>query len=364
MNELKRRPLLADSLLARKVIGPSVYKTHQAQRNEALRTAKRFVLDGTAAQYLGQMLEDHPRIVADAQDFAIPPFKQMWIEFPLQPFFRQITGFDTDPYGDRVLGYLYDGPVVSVAASMDKMECGWMPVDYILHRPSTLKEEIEVAVAAGTSRMQLDFWFWGQTASRFCDDPGIALTPESRVHIDKAAWDSEGLRALRANHSVRFSKAWDLMDRESKSIFIRGSGGDLRNIVALLLFLNRTRDIQTVKDIGYTPALLNRKPRALVTHSVISLKLDPAPLLRKLVAGEGIKRRLHDVRGHFCHDKRARAGCTHGEMHDGDFGEFWVEYEPLRWNCERCNGKRWWRREHSRGKFEDGMVIQEYAVKR
>jgi hypothetical protein len=54
----------------------------------------------------------------------------------------------------------------------------------------------------------------------------------------------------------------------------------------------------------------------------------------------------------------------HGEQLKGDFGEWWIEYEPLRWRCERCGGHRWWRREHSRGTPEVGVVTSEYAVSR
>ena len=65
-------------------------------------------------------------------------------------------------------------------------------------------------------------------------------------------------------------------------------------------------------------------------------------------------------------DKIARSGCLHGEQMHGDFGDWWTEYEPLRWKCQTCGGKRWWRREHTRGSFaEAGAVgVQEYAVTR
>jgi hypothetical protein len=75
------------------------------------------------------------------------------------------------------------------------------------------------------------------------------------------------------------------------------------------------------------------------------------------VAHSGITKRLHDVRGHFCHDKRARQTGEQWCGHD------WVEYEPLRWKCERCGGKRWWRNEHQRGDVEKGRsFIQTYEV--
>lgn len=154
------------------------------------------------------------------------------------------------------------------------------------------------------------------------------------------------------------------LSRADLGAVVQGSGGDLRNIVALLLFLNRTGDIQYLREVLMAQALINRRPRPLMPYRVITLKLDPMPRLQALAAGAGVQRRLHDVRGHYCHDRTAReSGCLHGEERLGGWGEFWEEYDVLQWQCTHCGGKRWWRKEHARGHAHLGVVKEQvYAV--
>jgi hypothetical protein len=168
--------------------------------------------------------------------------------------------------------------------------------------------------------------------------------------------DKEGLRALRQNHRIHFPEKNPETAKMLWDKIVMQSGGDLRNIIAILLFLNRTREIQVVDAVPHARGMIKNKASTYLSYNKITIKLNPGPLIKKLVPGEGTWRKLHDVRGHFCHDKRAReAGhlwCSHE----------WIEFEPLKWSCERCNGKRWWRNEHKRGHDEKGIVISEYEV--
>lgn len=197
---------------------------------------------------------------------------------------------------------------------------------------------------------------------------GALCTNEDPAYAQAHEWDRAGLRALRANHTVRIAPTvpgrttvYDLAN-DPRSSLINGSGGDLRNIVALLLFLNRTANIQVQSEMPHGEGFISGKLKPLLSHRVIKIKLDPQPRFMRLCAGLGVKRRLHDVRGCFCHDKVAREGCPHGEEHEGDFGDWWEEYEPLRWRCTHCGGKRWWRHEHKRGHGQLGETIQRYEV--
>jgi len=310
------------------------------------------VLDTAAATYLGKMIREHPRVIADAQDFAIPPFEHMWIEIPFGAYYEAITGRVGDANADKAVGYLFHGPTVTVAAQ-SRLGASWMPVEYTLHHPNTIEEQLDLANKMSISRAGLDLWYWGESANDF-------------VHPkEEGGWEREPIRALRANHGARLvplANRFKHMEYPFAQI-TSGSNGDLRNIVSTLLFLNRTRDIQYERELPLKQGLVNRKPRPWMPHRVISLKLDPMPRLMTLAAGQGIKRRLHDVRGHFCHDKQARAGCMHGEQTLGDWGDFWVEYDVLQWRCTHCGGKRWWRHEHQRGSQHVGVIKEQtYAV--
>jgi hypothetical protein len=366
---MKRQPTLADLALAQAPLQPTlVASSWREQTRDWLRLAKRFVLDEQAAVYLGRMIRQSPRVIADAQDFAIPAFENMWVEMPAIPFLQAIgsatsTAYD-DPTTDSRIGYLLNGPRVRVLSESLQGYVAVMPLEYRLHQPMTESEELALGEALGVSRIQLDFWFWGSSAMKYL---GALCTNEDPEYTAAHEWDRAGLRALRANHSVRTAPAAPgtrpLKDLDSKGSLIYGSGGDLRNIVALLLFMNRTANITTLDGVPMGEGFIARKPRPLLSHRVIKLKLDPLPRLMRLCAGLGVKRRLHDVRGHFCHDRIARElGCPHGQEHEGDFGDWWEETEPLRWRCTGCHGKRWWRHEHKRGDAKTGATVQEYEV--
>lgn len=335
---MKRTPTLADQFIQTKLDG--FYKNQTKAAQQDILEAKRFILDEQAALYVADMIKEYPRIIADAQDFAIPPFTKTWIEFPFAPFWESINGLESDDNADGTMGFLITGNRVRVIVGGKTHTDGMlMPHEYHLWNPMSIDEELDLVHKVNTSRIQLDMLYWGEAINK--------------LYAEK---DKEGLRALRENHRIHFPEK----DPETASMLwdrvIMKSGGDLRNIIAILLFLNRTREIQIVDAVPHARGIIKNKASTYLSYNKITIKLNPAPLLKKLVPGEGIWRKLHDVRGHFCHDKRAReAGhlwCTHE----------WIEFEPLKWSCERCNGKRWWRNEHKRGSDEKGIVISEYNV--
>lgn len=351
---VKREPLLCDLLLTgqvekahREVRYP---KAFLANARESLQVSKKFVLDEAAAVWCGEMLRKMPRVVADAQDFALAPFPNTWIELPFAPFFRAVTGFEPDRTCDSKVGYLVSGPSVYVGAmaggiqAFPGMDAGWMPVRYRLNHAPDSKLEGRLTQVLGLPEYALDLLYWGESFKALVGDQ-----------------ETESLRVLRESHAVEpVLLEWgELDEKQALDTWwkrIARSNGDLRNVVGLLLFLNRTRDLQVQQEVGFARAMLRNKPGVLAAHRVISLKLDPTPQLLKLCAGEGVWRRLHDVRGHLCHNKVAKSSdCQHPD---------WEEYEPLHWRCPRCKGLRWWRKAHSRGHEEKGMVESRYSVTR
>jgi hypothetical protein len=161
---------------------------------------------------------------------------------------------------------------------------------------------------------------------------------------------------LRENHSFELNLRAGIDKRQFWGQLYNGSAGDLRNIIGLLLFLNRTSQVRYEREEPTLPGrFIGRKQTNFLAHRVISFKLNPLPRLVKLCAGESIRRRLHDVRGHFCHNKIAR---ENNHLHD------WIEAAEnhLQWSCE-CGGLRWWRNPHMRGHEGKGLVLSEYNVK-
>jgi hypothetical protein len=338
VSKVKRKPTLADMFLAtsvrREIEEPHFHET----TCDHLRQAHRFVFDDQATEYVGEMIRTMPRIIADAQDFAIPPFEKTWIEFDSRVLFKAVTCKEPDVISDFRLGYLITGPLVRVIVNSndEKMIPEVLPLQYKLFQPFSFQQELEFCQKTRISRIALDAMYWGSAADVFLNEQ-----------------DKEGLRSLRENHSIELCCLPQIQDRIMDELAY-GQAGDLRNIIAFLLFLNRTRGDIYLKEVGHAQALVRHQVRPLLKHSVIHLKLNPIPRLRKLIAGPGVWRRLHDVRGHFCHNKEAKfSGCMHE----------WEETKPLHWECKlKCGGVRWWRHEHQRGHADKGTVTSHYKV--
>ena len=205
-----------------------------------------------------------------------------------------------------------------------------MPICYKLNQPLTVVQELAECERLGTSRIGIDVLYWGSSYEK--------VNKEERT-------------ALRANHGFEHWYARDLPDI-MKSMFT-SAAGDLRNIIALLLFMNRTQDIRIDDQLPPHRGWVGPRPALLLKHSVIRLKLDPKPMFRKLYGRGGSWRRRHDVKGHFCHDKKA-----HAHRHDHD----WTETHVNQWRCLLCGGKKWWKKHHQRGHMEKGYVATSYEV--
>jgi hypothetical protein len=353
---IKRRPLLADLFLAttkskvQAVVPPAYWETTR----DNLMLAKRFVFDHQAAGYCAELLRKAPRVIADAQDFAIPPFERMYIEFPFDVWYETLTGQKPDKTADIRLGYLITGSLVRVLVE-SPAGLGLSPIQYHLNRPWTFEQEQQMAEAVGTSRAQFDLFFWGVSAAHLgtihCGADG-----KHRVAMDE--WQKEALRSLRANHSLSLHVAERLQHRVPQiwDMFYDGSAGDLRNIIGLLLFMNRTSKTRVEREMPVKQQMIHTKPVALLKHRVITLHVNPVPKLLKLAAGEGVWRRLHDVRGHFCHNEVARTN-----HHDHEWQEAVSMLPHLQWFCS-CGGLRWWRREHRRGHEQLGHITSVYEV--
>jgi hypothetical protein len=349
----KRRPLLIDEVLANPYKGAPKEALKKINVVKArLRDAKVFVLDEAAAVYAAQMMRDHPEAIAKDIEFAIPPFQQMYIEFPFPRFYETVTSMDThdDPLPledqDTDVGYFYDGPRVYVMSrTADPTQAGrgmLLPLRFRLNQPFTFQEEQQIATDLQGSRLSIDSFFWG------------SCYPKLMAKNDVAS-----ARALREHHSceVWYGKDTLLEPKGLMTHLLRTNAGDMRSIVAFLLFLNRTRDVQVIDEIPPAPSFIHAKPRTLVRHNLIRIKLDPGPLLQRAFKGRatGGWRREHDVRGHWCADRN-----YHANPHDHDMRELHHQY----WKCIICGGCKWWRKAHHRGRKDLGTVKTVYEVKK
>jgi hypothetical protein len=349
MQEIKRKPLLVDEIVYQEFVGPNPKERRRWDVvREHLREAKKFVLDEKAAIYAAEMIRDHPLAIAHDQEFAIPPFPATYIEVPYAEFFIKLGGSYDDLEGDTDVGYFIDGPTAYIMSrarwdsnTVKALFAGsnnraiMLPLAFRLNQPFTVQEELDAATLLGTSRMGLDQLYWG------------SITPQVSKH-------PEMFRALRANHSFEIWYGHDVPN--VMPVLYKSMHGDLRNVIALILFLNRTSDLRIEQEIGPKQGFIRNHVRIYQRHSVIRLRLDPKPMLKKVYGHGGVWRREHDCRGHFCHDKLAHDSPHHPKTHD------WHEYGVNIWRCMICGGRKWWRKAHKRGHREKGLVTTSYEV--
>jgi len=347
---MKRTPLLYDEMLALTPKRTGRVWPQVSFMQQRLRAAKVFRLDHAAAAYAASMIVAHPEAIARDVEFAIPPFERMYVELPYPEFFKILSAAAPEEYRssyiappeeeDQDIGYLFDGPLVYVMSRAMKSAKNpfpmVLPIRYRLNRTFSFEEEQVMTNLLDTSRLGIDALFWGSCFN--------VLHPAT-------------MRALRTHHSCEFwygNEHPDFAHVVARAV-LKPSAGDLRNIVALPLFLNRTREVQLLDTVPPAPGFVHAKPRTLVRHNVVRLRLDPGPLLKRVFTSRasGGWRREHDVRGHWCGDR-----TYHANTHDHDLREIAVN----RWKCLRCGGQRWWRKAHKRGRKDQGQVITTYEV--
>lgn len=345
----KRKPIMADRFLATPITGILVKKKDEEMLRDQLLQAKRFVLDDAGARYLGRMVCENPQMVAKNIEFAIPPFPKMYVELPFLPFYREVTNREPDWRSDTTWGMLVVGPKVYMVTEAASDPPVLMPWFYWLNRPWKLNEELAVADQIGLSRKQIDNFFWGEAFPKLRD---------------------EEQRSLRAYHSM-WLLASEFMDSPiAKKLWANvydTSAGDLRNLVALLLLLNRSGDYSYEEQVTPQRAMYKAKPRTFLAHSIVRFRMDPIKRVLGLTGIGGSWRREHDVKGHFCHDKTARAAHSipSGACHRDEFGDYthdWQEYGVNQWRCLKCGGLRWWRGYCRRGTRDKGKVKTIYEV--
>jgi len=89
---MKRTPLLFDQFMANtKPQLEMERKPFEFLRNRMV-GAHVFTLDHEATRYMANMIQAHPEAIALDQEFAIPPFKKMFVEFPYPEFFTIMGG--------------------------------------------------------------------------------------------------------------------------------------------------------------------------------------------------------------------------------------------------------------------------------
>jgi hypothetical protein len=325
----KRQPLLADALLhqTRHPYGPP---------RQAMLTAKRFAFDAGASGFVGKLLNKTARLILREQEFARQPYPQTWVELDAPAYSTGLMGtVQGDPAtADTKFGFLYDNGTVYCGAA-SKNGCNWSPFTIKLHQPVTFETELATAMATGQSRLTLRQALIGYAE-----------------HLYDPWWQSGEVDMIARSHL--YVPAPDLTMEQNRGI-LQQHQGVLKQVLAMLLILTRPgRRVLTITDQGHQRTLYKGNSMVLAKHSLVTLHIDQSVAIRRFISGvhTGLHRRLHDVRGHWAQTRRHQNACTH----------VWDPVDADHYRCLRCEAKRWWRKNHSRGLLEVGTIVKEYEV--
>ena len=363
---LKRQPLLVDKFLQGQFSSEENRLLDIPRLKRLAQSANRFVLTEEGTRRYAEIMRDIPDMIATHQQFALQPYDTMWMECDARILFEVTSKKQTDKSGDERVGYLFHNNTVYAFADSNEYEetvynlrpnvCGVMPIKYDLHRPWKLEEQLRFAEQAAISRLGLVGWIWGSAMNYWLtnDESGpetLSYGPEDERRLTLA-------KTLRNSHTASWlNDAWILkMPIETRRALLDGSAGDLRNIVTILLLMNQPSVISYVQEVGFGKGFSKGKLRNYVSHSVVTINVDPKPIIHRLSSGTGSPHRHHLVRGHFCQNADARNGSRRGCEHQ------WEQDDDKHWHCVTCEGKRWWRKDHSRGDSFVGVVDKQYAI--
>jgi hypothetical protein len=318
---------------------------HPTIRN-LVRSARPFVVTERAAERVREAMATYPELIAENSAFAIPPFQTMWIEFPSRTMLRhhRLSGITDDadlarqgllpipglglkhpiddPTTDLHVGYLIGANTVIVFAEGEELKPTVLPFSYRLHRPMPLDEQEEAVKWFGATQNALDPFLWGHT-----------LCP---------TLDRKHQRMLANQHTFLVSEA--LLHRPASEVarsqIMRGSAGELRNILAILLMVNQPANVIRTREVPRTHGLVKGRRVSYWGHSLIDINLDATTRVNVLARPKGASNfhmPWHEVRGHFVHRNARGSNHAHEWLADPD--------RERRWRCgaEGCKALRTWR---------------------
>ena len=380
--EMRRRPTLADRFISKKFMDweRAVHPRAIDQLQRSTRKARRFVFDENATRRSAHVIDTVPDLLAREHQFARAPYDLTWIEFPSHVLWEYMRERNREVYtglgkygekatADHTIGYLIDHERVNIicggTCEEPDLSPNIMPLQYRLHTPWEKPDRDEFRrLTALPDEMNPNAFLWGSTFTKL--DAATRAELENRNTVE--------LLPLNPRHKMfdRYQGNGEWHEA------MRGSVGELRKIIALLLILNRPSLARYERTTDNARGFWKGKSIAYLSHTVVGVDLDAVPtlLLIGTPEGEGVPRRRHEVRGHFKHDETAReyasvAGCIHEfQASHGPHKDWalWLDAPPgipgdpgvpRNWVCAACGGRRWWQKESHRGSAEVGFVVKD-----
>ena len=302
--------------------------------------ARRFVFDKEASAFVGAFIRDFGPTLLESLQFAIPPFETCYIEYHLDALLDTIgarmVGMEGPKYPnapDERIGHLIDGKQVFSFIKGSDGEASYYPVIIGLHTETYTRGAFDATDLVKDIRKKIAYVL-GSTAN------GLVLGGDAARdwthHVD--VWPVDNIvRGLLRDGLLR-----------------DGGNGTVRNLVAMLLMLNRQRERVTLTQVPPKGVIYKGKRKVFMAHSLVTLTTeDYGAITRSFApAGHHESPRRHEVRGFFRHLHRVR-DCEHN---------FLADDRPDHWTCQHCGTVRVWVHSHLRGDASKGFVTKEYIV--
>lgn len=332
-----RNPLLVDILKTPDFLSHGEFADVLARLRSP--TTRRFCLGPDAVAQLAVLCRDFPQLVVESSEFARPPYDRMWVEYDARSMWEQINGRKSDDSADDRVGYFIDNGIAWTAGSIRNIAT-FIPYGFELNSPWSEDEQRIWFDTLGTKREQFEYFVWGRSIAQL-----DAETRAKFVSMHKPMIMSDDLDKIN-----RSPWAQMLTNRSLSQM-----SGDLRNLIAILLVMNRPHVIDVDKPTPAVRTFVKGKSTRLLEFSVVHVRGDAVAAVRTAsVTGDRGPVMRHEVRGHFRTDETWRAGrCMHTME---------VVERDQRWRCSVCGGQRWWVKAHERGDASRGYKRKEYVV--
>ena len=316
--------------------------------------ARRFVFDEEASAFAGRFIRDFGPALLENLQFAIPPFENCYIEYHLDTLLdtirlRKTDELQVEPF---VKDGVFFGRVPKKNADVDERIGHLILNNSVVTFVENSKGDASLYPVA--VRLHAETYSRGAFSADLEDDKfrKMAYTLGSTCR-DLRRVREETLR--RWLHTIDIFTGAAFRPLLEKDGLRDGGNGTVRNLVALLLILNRQRDYGTgIKQVAPKGVIYKGKRRVYMAHSLVTLTTeDYGRITRSFAAGGHHESpRRHQVRGFFRHYHKVR-GCEHAFIEDD---------QPLHWTCQHCGTIRVWIRDHERGDASKGYTTKEYAV--
>jgi hypothetical protein len=370
----RRRPTLADRFVTRRFSDweRAVHPKTIEQMKKGVREARRFVLDDAAITRIGEIILTVPDLLVLQHQFARAPYDLTWIEFPAHILWRMFRDQHPEVYdaagkwgdiesSDHTIGYLIDHERVNIicggTVAEPDAQPNILPIQYRLHTEWGDGEQAEFQRRSGLDAQDIDKFMWGSTwtdlpAANRADLTNRNLAeflPSNPLHKNHDRWQGNG----------------EMVDA------VLGSTGELRNIIAILLVMNRPSITRYLRTNEPSKGFHKGKLLNYMRHTTVTIDISAVEKVRLIGTpdGDAEPKRRGEVRGHYKHNRVAHAtDCIHEYQPTHGWQQQWAPWPdapiglpgdpgvPRNWVCAQCGGKRWWRKESEKGDAGIGYV--------